>query len=141
VSTIAARLNDERVPFRMKVANHPFHLDRCDAAVLYLGADVFRIAAVVLREIAAALIPHLRPQIPAFTLELAPGVGLAEDVGSGSFGQRRCGLLAEGIVLADDQGAVGPVERLDAVAAHFTEAGVPIDAPYLEPSLAGRHVL
>jgi hypothetical protein len=27
------------------------------------------------------------------------------------------------------------------VAARFAEEGVQIDAPYLEPSLAGRHVL
>jgi hypothetical protein len=141
VSTIAARLSGERVPFRMKFANHPFHFDRCDASVLYLRADVFCTVAGTLREIAAALTTHLRPQIPAFTLELAPGVGLAEDVGSGSFGQRRCSVLAEGIVLADEQRVVDPGERLDAVAARFAEDGVSIDAPYLEPSLAGRHVL
>jgi hypothetical protein len=141
VSTISARLNGERVPFRMKLANHPFHFDRCDASVLYLRADVFRTVAGTLREIAARLTTQLRPQIPAFTLELAPGVGLAEDVGSGSFGQRRCSVLAEGIVLADEQRMVDPGERLDAVAARFAEDGVSIDAPYLEPSLAGRHVI
>jgi hypothetical protein len=141
VSALAARLNGERVPFRLKVASHPFHLDRCDASVLYLRSDIFRQMTGALREIAARLITYLRPQIPAFTLELAPGVGLAEDVGSGSFGQRRCGLLAEAIVLADEQRIARPGERLDAVAAHFAEAGVAIDAPYLEPSLAGRHVL
>jgi hypothetical protein len=141
VSALATRLNGERVPFRLKVANHPFHLDRCAGSVLYLRAELFRMVAGALREVAATLIPHLRSRVPAFTLELAPGVGLAEDVGSGSFGQRRCGLLAEGIVLADEQRIVGPDGRLDAVAARFAEAGVPIDAPYIEPSLAGRHVL
>ena len=44
-------------------------------------------------------------------------------------------------MLADEQRIVGPDGRLAAVAARFAEAGVPIDAPYLEPSLAGRHVL
>ena len=141
VGELAARLNGERVPFRLKVANHAYRLDRCDAAVLYLRGDVFRGSIGALREIAAALSAHLRPQIPAFTLALAPGVGLAEDVGNGSFGQRRCALLAEGIVLADQQRIVSADERLDAVVACFADAGVSIDAPYLEPSLAGRHVL
>ena len=141
VRTLAARLNGELVPFRMKVANHPFHLDRCDSAVLYLRADVFRALAEALRETAAALTTHLRPRIPALTLELAPGVGLAEDAGGGSFGQRRCSLLAEGIVRAHEQRLVAPGDQLDAVAARFAEDGVLIDAPYLEPSLAGSHAL
>jgi hypothetical protein len=30
---------------------------------------------------------------------------------------------------------------LDIIAGRFAEAGVELDAPYREPSLAGRHVL
>jgi HopA1 effector protein family len=85
---------------------------------------------------------RLQPHVPAFTLELAPGVGLSEnDPEAESFGSRRCALLAEGIVRAHEQGIVRDSARVDAVAARFVEAGVLIDAPYLDPSLAGRHVL
>ena len=125
VATLTTWLNGEGVPFRLKVADHPFRFARRDAAVLYLDAEVFEGVRGRLVETATALAGHLRPGIPAFTLELAPGVGLAEDAGGESFGGGRCGLLADAIV------------RSVSVAAHFAEAGVDIDAPYR----AGRHVL
>jgi hypothetical protein len=142
VAALASRLNGQGLPFRLKVANHPHRLQRCDAAVLYLRGDVFPAVRESLAEVAATLMKHLRPQIPAFTLELAPGVGLAEDAVDGeSFGVRRCALLADGIVRVHARGIEGTDARLDAVATRFAEDGVRIDAPYLEPSLDGRHVL
>jgi hypothetical protein len=123
VEAITSRLNGDGIPFRLKVADHPHRFDRCDAAVLYLEAEAFGAVRTTLREVAAAL--TLEPSIPAFTLELAPGVGLAEDDGGESFGTQRCALLAEAIVDARE------------VADRFAEAGVDIDAPYR----AGRHVL
>jgi hypothetical protein len=138
VSAVTSRLNAEQVPFGLKVANHPLRLHRCDAAVLYVRADTFPTLRETLRAMAGALKACLRPHIPAFTLELSPGVGLAEDDEQGeSFGVRRCHMLADGIVRAHEQ----RIPAIDAVAAGFAEAGVAIDAPYLEPSLAGRHGL
>ena len=131
-----------RVPFELKVADHPLRFGRCDAAILYVRADAFGAVQATLAEIAVALAGHLRPEIPAFTLELAPGVGLAEDHDDGgSFGARRCALLADAIVRAHERRLAKLDERFDVVAGRFAEAGVLIDAPYLEPSLAGRHVL
>lgn len=141
VAALTSRLNRKRVPFRLKVADHPFRLDRCDAAVMYLDGEVFAALRAELGEIARTLTPHLRPEIPAFTLAFAPGVGLAEDVDGQSFGIRRCALLADAIVRADEQGAVGIDARMEVVMARFAEDGVDVDAPYLEPSLEGRHVL
>ena len=138
VGAITSQLNGAGVPFRLKVADHPFRLDRCDAAVLYLAGEDFRALRTQLSSLADALAPHLHPEIPAFTLELAPGVGLAEDDSGESFGVRRCALLADGIVRAYEQGSRHPV---DTVAARFAEDGVDLDAPYREPTLAGRHVL
>jgi hypothetical protein len=142
VGTLTSRLNGAGVPFRLKVADHRFRLERCDAAVLYVRADTFRALGEPLRDVAVALTTRLRRQIPAFTLELAPGVGLAEDGGGReSFGEHRCALLADGIVRAHEQGIASAGARVRAVADRFAEEGVGIDAPYLEPSLAGRHVL
>jgi hypothetical protein len=142
VQTLTARLNAQRVPFWLKVADHHVRLTRCDAAVLYVRDDTFQELGEVLRDAADTLTDHLRPQVPAFTLELAPGVGLAEDVGAAvSFGVRRCALLAEGIVRAHSGGLRDTAARLAQVGARFAEDGVRIDMPYLEPSLAGRHVL
>ena len=142
VGALTARLNAARAPFRLKVADHPFRLDRCDAAVLYLSGERFLALRETLCDVASALTAHLRAPVPAFTLELAPGLGVAEADGSGeSFGIRRCGLLAEAIVRAHEQRITDAGARVDAVVARFAEDGVQIDAPYLEPSLAGRHVL
>ena len=142
VHALTTRLDAQRTPFRLKVADHPMGLERCDAAVLYLAADDFRQVRATLRSIAGELATGLGRSIPALTLELAPGVGLAEDgEATESFGTRRCALLAEGLVVAHRDGIVEPPARLAAVLTHLRRGGVDIDAPYREPVLAGRHVL
>jgi hypothetical protein len=138
IHVLASSLNARNVPFRLKVADHPYRFDRCDAAVLYLHVDAFPGLRDLLRSVAVSLTSRLHPAIPAFTLALAPGVALAEANGADeSFGVRRCAVVAEGIVRAYEQAT----DALDSVIAQFAEAGVSVDAPYLEPSLAGRHVL
>jgi type III HopA1-like effector protein len=142
VRALTARLNAVAVPFQLKVADHPARMNRCDAAVLYLPAVDLDALRPTLLEVASELEPHLRPSVPAFTLELASGVALAEhDGGAESFGTRRCRLLAEAIVHAHASGLSGVGEQLTVVAERFAQAGIRIDAPYREPLLAGRHVL
>jgi class II lanthipeptide synthase len=139
---LTSRLNADTVPFRLKIGDHPFRLDRCDGAVLYLSGASLDAVGPALSEIAADLRAHLRPSVPPFTLELAPGIGLAEhDGGPSSFGTVRCRLVAEAIVRARRQGLTVLGERIEAVASCFAAAGVDIDAPYREPALAGGHVL
>ncbi len=142
VRALCSRLNAENLPFRLKVADHPVRFDRCDAAVLYLPIEAFESVRGSLAHVAATLTSRLRPKIPAFTRVLAPGVGLAESPETGeSFGEHRCRLLADGIVNADERGVEPGAARVDAVIASLGANGVQIDAPYLEPSLDGRHVL
>ena len=142
VAALTSRLNTARTPFRLKVADHPARLDRCDAAVLYLSGPSFLALRDSLCGVASELAAHLPARVPAFTLEIAPGVAVAEADDSGeSFGARRCALVAEAAVRAHEQQVSGVAARVEAVAARFAEEGVQIDAPYLEPSLVGRHVL
>jgi hypothetical protein len=142
VRALSSRLNTETVPFRLKVANHPARFDRCDAAVLYLPIEAFGEIRGMLADMGTALTSSLRPKVPAFTRALAPGVGLAESPPTGeSFGGHRCGLLADGIVDAHEQGVAAGAARVDAVIESLAASGVKIDAPYLERSLHGRHVL
>jgi hypothetical protein len=138
VGALTARLNAAGIPFRLKVADHPYRFDRCDAGVLYVERERFRELRDLLAGVAAALATHLRRPIPALTLPLAPGVGLAEeDSGGDSFGERRCALLADGIVRAHEHGE----DPLATVADRFAEEGMRLDAPYRTPALEGRHVL
>jgi hypothetical protein len=142
VRLLSTALNARGVPFRLKVADHPLRFARCDAAVLYLPASRFADVRQPLAGVAATLARALGRRIPAFTLELAPGVGLAEEAGGPlSFGQRRCALLAEAVVLAHERGVVAPDARIALVAERFGQDGVSLDAPYREPALEGKHVL
>ena len=140
VGALTSRLNEAGVPFRLKVADHPFRLERCDAAVLYLDGDVFRAVRPELAEVGAELTAHLRPEIPAFTLELAPGVGLAEDDDGGEL--RRPPLRA---ARRRDRARAraGARRRSTSASTRSSPAsprtGVDIDAPY--SSRRGRHVL
>ena len=137
-----ARLNAAAVPFRLKVADHPFRLDRCDAAVLYLAGADYPARRDDLLGVADDVKAHLRPAVPTFTLPLTPGVAVAEDAAPGeSFGTRRCRLLADAIVRTHEAGIRGIPARIAAVADRFAADGVQIDAPYRDPLLSGRHVL
>lgn len=129
-----ARLNQADVPFRLKVRNDPARFDRCDPVVLYAPAGEYTKIALLLGPVCAELRPCLRPGTPAFTKALAPGVGLAEDPGgSESFGMHRCGLLAEGLIRAQEAGETSLKARLDVVESCFAEASISLDQPYLNP--------
>jgi hypothetical protein len=136
-------LNDERLPFDMKVVDHPRRFSRCDAAVLYVENDAFTCARKPLGAIVAACAPHLRPQTPAFTKPLAPGVGIGEHtpaLGS-SFGIGRCRLLAEGIVDAAETRLTLLEDRVTAVARRFARHGIDLDAAHLASTDRDDYVL
>ena len=142
VRALSSRLNAETMPFRLKVANHPLRFDRCDAAVLYLPIEAFEGVRAMLAHVGVTMASCLRPRTPAFTLALAPGVGLAESPATGeSFGEHRCGLLADGIVGAEERGVPPGEARVEALIESLAENGVTIDAPYRQRPLDGRHVL
>ena len=142
VRALTTLLNARAVPFRLKVADHPSRLKRCDAAVLYVPIDTF----AELREPLGDVGHH------AEGATRAAHPGLHARTGAGGRSRRRprrrgelrrpalrCGT--EGIVRAHEHGVSDAQARLAEVAACLDEADVLIDAPYLEPSLAGRHVL
>jgi hypothetical protein len=141
VAVCTRLLNTARVPFSLKVLDHPTGYDRCDAAVLYLQAGGFDRARESLSAITAACAPHLRRDSPAFTKPLAPGVSVAEhDPGVGtSFGSSRCRLVAEGIVAAHERGHGSLADRIDGVARRFADRGLDLEAPYLAPGSSGRY--
>ena len=134
VAQLTATLNRARVPFRLKVVDHPLRFGRCDAAVLYVGADAIRGRARLFRRLMDAASGWLEPRTPVFTRQVAPGVGLGEERGDAaeSFGMRRCGLLAEGLVDAHERRIRDVEGRLRVVEHHFVEAGIDLDAPHLE---------
>jgi hypothetical protein len=131
-------LNDARLPFSLKVLDHPTGYIRCDPAVLYLEDRGFDQARGALSAIASACAPHLRDVPPAFTRPLAHGLSVGEHCPrlGASFGMSRCRLVAEGIVGQSAGSCLS--DRLDAVARRFANCGLDIDSPYLGP-WSSRH--
>src|SRR5262249_47384794 len=115
VSRVTQALNP-RVPFRLKVINHPDRFDRRDAVILYVHRKDYDEAG----ELIEALYPQLGigadAPVPALTKRLLPGVGLAhEPVDGGSYGFHRCGLVADGLIHAYERSVKSLGDRVDAV--------------------------
>lgn len=134
VSYLSGALNRRLVPFRMKTLSEPGLYTRTDAMVLYLAKRYYDVTVRLIREMPDSLATRLRPSTPLFTWPLQPGVGIAENPGNGeSFGLSRCRLMAEGIVEGWRQGRITTEDRMNSIAARFTQEGFDLDSPYLNP--------
>lgn len=129
---LTARLNRFQVPYRFKCLRYRSLYGRRDAAVLFVSRRFFRLSAELLPAVYAELRADLDVDSPLFSKALAPGLGLAEDPGSGdSFGMHRCGLVAEGLWEAFQRGLTAGPARLEAVADRFQREGLSLERPYL----------
>lgn len=126
-------MNRYFIPFQLKCPSAPALYDRVDTLVLYPPRRFLPLVLDVLAEAVPVLAPLLRPGEPLFTQRLLPGLGGADDPGTGeSFGQSRCRLLAAGIIDAWSGGG----GLLDCVAARLTAAGLRLDGLHLSPGFA-----
>jgi HopA1 effector protein family len=142
VRELTAPLNAGGLPFRLKVLKDPNAYSRCDAGVLYVRSRDFRRVAPLVARTRSAVEQQLRDTTPALTKRLGDGVGLAEEPPSAeSFGMHRCGLLAEGAIRAWEAGAERAEDALPLVEAGLGEAGISLDAPYLNPGSDDRYEL
>lgn len=134
---VTSALNRAALPYRLKVLNAPGRFIRCDAAVLYVRPNDYAPVAGLLEDIYPDILGRLKPAVPAFTKLLAPGLGLAEDPGGEeSFGQQRCRLLAEGMVMAHEVRERSVEGRVQVVVQHCADKGISLDLPYLNPGSA-----
>jgi hypothetical protein len=102
-------LNDDHIPFRLKVVNDPARYDRCGAGVLYVQRTDYEQVLPAVRRILVGLGANLKNVTPIFTKVLAPGLALAEEPAGSkdSFGMDRCRVLAEGIVRVHERAIAG----------------------------------
>jgi hypothetical protein len=132
--SISTLLNRFQVPYRFKCLVHPAAYVRADAAVLFVPARWYQIAARLLRETRRSVASHLRPESPLFTKPLAAGLAFAEDPGGGqSFGMHRCAALARAICGIDPPEA--PLS-LQEVEDGLARQGISLACPYLNPGSA-----
>jgi len=135
-ATIA--LNAAEVPFRIKVVNRPDRFTRRDALVLYTRKSDYSRVATLMADLYGEMADGVKPGVPAFTKQLAEGMGLAEDPGDGeSFGSHRCRILAEGLIRAYEQRRTTVEDRLRAVRESFEENGILWERPYLSSAAFG----
>ncbi|WP_335934752.1 T3SS effector HopA1 family protein [Streptomyces sp. PTD5-9] len=120
-------LEEERLPYRAKIASSRTGYPRQDACVVYLGPESWDAAELIAR--AARDLPGLGPAVSAFVRELAPGVGAAWEPDDGrpgmrrvSFGEHRAAAVAAGLT----EHAQEPAARSRTRAVHdcLLEAGV-----------------
>lgn len=138
MAAMTGALNSANIPFRFKVLSEGRSYNRCDTAVLYFNSHDSKAAEQPLVEALSRLSTLLNDAVPAFTSRVAPGVGMAEEPDSPeSFGENRSGLVAEGIIRMADHGMQGGLKYL---LAPWSEAGISLDTPHLNPSSSGDEI-
>jgi lantibiotic modifying enzyme len=76
----------------------------------------------------------LRKDTTVFARRLAPGIGMAESPSPvASFGAHRCGIVADALIQAREEGRESVSERLQAIKDAFREHGLSFEAPHLNP--------
>jgi HopA1 effector protein family len=129
METLTLVLNRFQVPFRFKCASRASDYPRRDAAVLYLHARYYPIAALVVEAVHAQVSAWLGLGTPLFAKRLADGLAFAEDPDE-SFGENRSKILAGAMVAS--RGKLLD-ERRAAVRRAFEERGLSLDKPWLNP--------
>jgi hypothetical protein len=136
------RLNSAGTPFRLKVISHPGPYYRNDVSVLYISRRSWTGVAKLLSSMLERLGEYLRPPIPMFTKRLGYGIGFAENVlGKESFGESRCRILAAGLDEARRNGQLILADRFATVVRRFSESGVRLSEPYLNPGSLDNYTL
>jgi hypothetical protein len=129
---LTTNLNRYQIPFSFKCLNHPGLYPRIDPAVLYIARRYYQITYSIIRCIYPAIRSQLESSTPWFTKSLDPGLGLAEDPGSGdSFGMSRCRMVAEGIYQAYQLGDGSSARKREQVETIFKARGLSLDRPWL----------
>jgi type III HopA1-like effector protein len=148
VHELSTRFERGHIPFQAKLPVLPQGYARVDTGVLYVSDDEVEVALDAVAATYAALGGAMRPDVPLFTHEVAPGLGFAESPPNGdSFGMHRCDLIAEGFTRAYERGVSDAAERLAVVKERLTQYGLDVDRfafnphsryPYRLDAFAGR---
>jgi hypothetical protein len=129
---VVTALDGYGLGFRAELAGDPEACLRTDAAVVTVRRDDLPAVARVAVRLGERAPFALAASVPAFTRQIAPGVAIADQPGSGTpFGRHRCRLVAAGLV-ASGHGADAATRRL-AVLEHLTAAGLDPAALHLNP--------
>jgi HopA1 effector protein family len=139
IDSLTRTLNLEEIPFSFHVLCHPAAFGRYDSSILYFEKKDFLTIRNVLQVVYDANQSHFHAEIPLFTFFMAPGLGVAEEpqqkfVAGESFGMNRCQIIANALFdcWQKDQNSIE--ERMQAIQNSFTELGIDLQHPYLNPN-------
>jgi len=136
MKSLTKRLNDLAIPFSFKVLYNPKDYGRHDSGVLYFDKNDYEVVKEVLQVVYEENKLHFQPEVPLFTLQLAPGLGSAEEPNqkfaeNESFGMNRCQIVANGLLTAWYQGDDSPEKRMQSIYEQFSLLGIDIERTYL----------
>ncbi|BAZ33272.1 hypothetical protein NIES4074_57820 [Cylindrospermum sp. NIES-4074] len=133
---LTQQLNELAVPFSFKVLYNPKEYGRHDSGVLYFDKRDYEVVREVLQVVYGENKLHFQPEVPLFTMQLAPGLGLAEEpdqkfAEQESFGMNRCQFVANGLLKAWYQGDNSIDGRMQAICEQFSTLGIDLQRVYL----------
>lgn len=136
MGSLTQLLNEMAIPFSFKVLYNPKDYQRYDSGVLYFDKKDYESVARVLDTVYVEHQLHFQPDVPLFTMQLVPGLGLAEEPDQKfgeqeSFGMNRCQIVANGLLEAWHQGNDSPEKRVKAIFGQFSLLGIDLQRPYL----------
>ncbi|WP_013321440.1 T3SS effector HopA1 family protein [Gloeothece verrucosa] len=136
MACVTEQLNERKIPFSFKVLYNPKDYQRHDSGVLYFDKQDYQTVREILAAIYQETQTYFKPEIPLFTLELAKGLGLAEEPAhrfseQESFGTHRCQIIANGLLAAWYQSDNSPEGRMKAILEQFAGLGIDLERPYL----------
>ncbi|OUL23066.1 hypothetical protein BV378_24645 [Nostoc sp. RF31YmG] len=129
-------LNELAIPFSFKVLYNPKEYGRHDSGVLYFDKRDYDGIKQVVKTVYIEHQSQFVSQIPLFTKQLAPGLGLAEEPDQKfavkeSFGMNRCQIIANGLLVAWHQGDDSADGRMQAIFEQFSLLGIDLQRSYL----------
>jgi HopA1 effector protein family len=133
-SKLTAALNRLALPFQFALLHDPALFYRYEAGILGLNQSDYQLAQPVLAEIYQQHQAEFSADMPLFSKQLAPGLGLVEVPETDTFGRHRCQILATGLVRAIDQGHSSVAAKLNTMRQELAVAGIDLAQPYLNPA-------
>ncbi|WP_414575063.1 T3SS effector HopA1 family protein [Anabaena sp. CCY 9402-a] len=139
MQALTQQLNEQKIYFSFKVPYSYSSYDRYDAGVLYIRQNDYLNIYQILQNIYNENQVYFQENIPLFTKYLAPGLGLAEEPDTKfeqqeSFGTNRCQIVANGLLIAQQNNRRSPEEKLSIIIEQFARLNVDLRYPYLNPN-------
>lgn len=136
MGSLTQYLNEAEILFQFKVLYHPKYYERCDSGVLYFDKSDYEVVRQILNKVYIENEAHFKSEIPLFAMQLAPGLGLAEEpdqkfVEQESFGMNRCQIVANGLLETWHQGDNSLEGRMKAILGQFSYLGIDLQRTHL----------